>query len=191
MVFENLAIWQAFGFSLVAGAVAGSIMYAACVLLLWCVDRRRRWHAGVLPADPRKVKMWLPDHAHRRRQDEDSPECSICLGELEEGERCCTLAACRHEFHKECIYRWVDNHNTCPLCRHKAVDAPTPSSAGGGAGPPPARESNLAYTDKHVVPGLYNTYTGTQLRAYTQLVIVICQIIFRLPKTTMFLIIEN
>ncbi|KAF0918634.1 hypothetical protein E2562_025212 [Oryza meyeriana var. granulata] len=129
MVFEKQPIWQVFGFSLGVGALAGSILYALCVVLLWCVDRRR--HAGAPPADPRKVKIWLPDHAHRRRQDESSSsECCVCLGTLEEGERCCTLAACRHEFHKECIYRWVAAHNTCPLCRHTA-------SAAAGSSPVP------------------------------------------------------
>lgn len=139
LFLKELPIWQAFGFSLLTGALAGSILYAVCVLLLCCVDRRRR-HAGAPPPDP---KIWLPDHAHhRRRRDESSEmECSICLGELEEGERCCTLAACRHEFHKECIYRWLANRNTCPLCRHISLppaSSPPPAPPPHHASPPPS-----------------------------------------------------
>ncbi|KAL5206291.1 hypothetical protein ABZP36_034500 [Zizania latifolia] len=139
MVLEATTVVVAFLLALAAGAVAGFIVYACFASLLWCVDRHRLSHgAGAPPADPDAVKVWLPEHAHRgrRRQgsSDDDDECSICLGVLEDGQRCCTLPACRHEFHRECIYGWLANHNTCPLCRHKAV----PAADGAGPTPPPA-----------------------------------------------------
>uniref|UniRef100_A0A0D9XNC4 Uncharacterized protein n=1 Tax=Leersia perrieri TaxID=77586 RepID=A0A0D9XNC4_9ORYZ len=82
--FVEQSIWHALGLALVSGAFAGSALYALCSLLLCCLPPR---HAAAPPADPRKVKLCLPDHAHRRSSPSSSSECSICLGELEEGER--------------------------------------------------------------------------------------------------------
>jgi hypothetical protein len=41
-------------------------------------------------------------------------ECSICMdtmrGTIAETE-------CLHRFHLECLDRWLESHNTCPICR--------------------------------------------------------------------------
>ena len=31
------------------------------------------------------------------------------------------LSGCGHRFHGECIFRWIANNNTCPLCRKPAI----------------------------------------------------------------------
>ncbi|PUZ62950.1 hypothetical protein GQ55_3G027700 [Panicum hallii var. hallii] len=47
-------------------------------------------------------------------------ECSICFGDFVDGEEVsvmpCPLRG--HEFHPECITKWLGTSNTCPLCRH-------------------------------------------------------------------------
>lgn len=43
-------------------------------------------------------------------------ECSICLGEFKDGEKCRQLE-CEHAFHEECIDQWLLKMNQCPLCR--------------------------------------------------------------------------
>lgn len=43
-------------------------------------------------------------------------ECSICLEKFKEKEKKIILK-CSHEFHKKCIKKWLNNNNTCPLCR--------------------------------------------------------------------------
>ena len=40
--------------------------------------------------------------------------CSICHLDLNDLQR--TLN-CNHIFHTECINRWLERRNTCPLCR--------------------------------------------------------------------------
>ncbi|CAN1771889.1 RING-H2 finger protein ATL74 [Linum perenne] len=52
------------------------------------------------------------------------PECSICLGEVLDGERVRVMPKCNHEFHVSCIDKWLAAHSSCPNCRH--------SIAGGG-----------------------------------------------------------
>ena len=46
---------------------------------------------------------------------EESHTCSICL------EPSCgvKLPACGHCFHKPCIFAWLEDNDTCPVCRQK------------------------------------------------------------------------
>jgi Ring finger domain len=46
---------------------------------------------------------------------DEEPNCSICLGEYENGEELCTLP-CGHVYHTDCIGSWCTNHTRCPLC---------------------------------------------------------------------------
>ncbi|CAH1442386.1 unnamed protein product [Lactuca virosa] len=48
----------------------------------------------------------------------DSLECSVCLSEVEEGEKARILPKCNHAFHAECIDMWFHSHITCPICRN-------------------------------------------------------------------------
>ena len=41
--------------------------------------------------------------------------CSICLEML--GGKCMILTKCSHIFHYDCMFVWMQQHNTCPLCR--------------------------------------------------------------------------
>lgn len=53
--------------------------------------------------------------------------CSICTDDLEiKPKRWCVknnkdikTLECNHQYHTECIDTWLENHNTCPLCRHE------------------------------------------------------------------------
>ena len=44
-------------------------------------------------------------------------ECSICLERYNKGEKICYLP-CFHFFHSECIKKWIDNSDKCPLCNN-------------------------------------------------------------------------
>jgi len=43
-------------------------------------------------------------------------ECCCCGEEYAQGKRI-VRTSCSHFFHKECLCRWLQRHQTCPLCR--------------------------------------------------------------------------
>jgi hypothetical protein len=44
------------------------------------------------------------------------PTCSICLMDINDGQNT-ILLPCGHMFHSDCVTKWLEIHNTCPLCR--------------------------------------------------------------------------
>jgi hypothetical protein len=51
------------------------------------------------------------------------PECAICLDHYETGETVCwaKVKECNHIFHEDCIVRWLECHDECPLCRENLL----------------------------------------------------------------------
>lgn len=50
-------------------------------------------------------------------QDQAGGECSICITELDAGERVRRLPGCGHTFHCSCIDLWLLRRADCPLCK--------------------------------------------------------------------------
>lgn len=48
-------------------------------------------------------------------------DCPICLAKLGHMDETSKLK-CGHQFHASCIYRWLDQKNTCPCCRKPVRD---------------------------------------------------------------------
>lgn len=55
-----------------------------------------------------------------------SPNCSICLCPYQDKESCRRLP-CNHFYHSECIDKWLNQVNQCPLCRKEAVSKKKPT----------------------------------------------------------------
>ncbi|XP_057799584.1 E3 ubiquitin-protein ligase ATL42-like [Salvia miltiorrhiza] len=53
------------------------------------------------------------------RGSKEGLECAVCLSRFEDTELLRLLPKCRHAFHISCIDTWLENHSSCPLCRHK------------------------------------------------------------------------
>jgi hypothetical protein len=52
-------------------------------------------------------------------------ECCICLTEFSVNDTDLAKLHCNHYFHKECITKWISEHNTCPYCR-QTIENSTP-----------------------------------------------------------------
>ncbi|KAJ0230461.1 RING-H2 finger protein ATL75 [Hirschfeldia incana] len=50
-------------------------------------------------------------------------ECVICLSDFVCGEKLRLLPKCNHGFHVRCIDMWLQQHLSCPKCRHCLVEA--------------------------------------------------------------------
>ena len=56
-------------------------------------------------------------------EDIESPterECSVCLEPLKNSNELIQLL-CGHIFHKDCVYKWISEKNTCPNCRKSII----------------------------------------------------------------------
>ena len=52
----------------------------------------------------------------------DNDMCSACLSSFEAEEQIRELCNCCHIFHRNCLDKWLDHHQTtCPLCRSSLI----------------------------------------------------------------------
>ncbi len=49
--------------------------------------------------------------------EETETRCPISFEDFCVGERVCKINTCGHIFKREPLYQWLNNHNTCPVCR--------------------------------------------------------------------------
>lgn len=127
--------------STMLGAIATSFAFCFVLMVLFLYARylliqQRRRHAGVpqqnepkLGLDPTVIAQ-LPSFTYQRAslrehdkgmgpsaESDSTPECSICLNSIEEGQQVRLLPNCRHLFHQECIDMWLSTNASCPVCR--------------------------------------------------------------------------
>merc|ERR1740123_2079407 len=50
-------------------------------------------------------------------ENEDGPSCAICMQQYKIGDEL-RILPCKHEFHCECVDKWLPMKKICPLCRH-------------------------------------------------------------------------
>jgi hypothetical protein len=50
-------------------------------------------------------------------------DCPICYEEVTKGTS--TTTRCKHVFHQTCLQRWMEENNTCPMCRATLKERPT------------------------------------------------------------------
>ncbi|KAJ4765806.1 RING-H2 finger protein ATL2K [Rhynchospora pubera] len=51
-----------------------------------------------------------------------SPDCAVCIGPIQTGEKVRQLPKCKHLFHVDCIDMWLYSHSTCPICRCEVAE---------------------------------------------------------------------
>ena len=50
----------------------------------------------------------------------DEEPCAICFCEYERGEEI-YRPGCGHFFHKECLWKWLEENASCPMCRNREM----------------------------------------------------------------------
>jgi len=127
--------------STMLGAVAASFAFCFVLMVIFLYGRylliqQRRRRAGPPPEEPKQgldptAIAQLPSFTYQRQRalssenngvgssadSESTPECSICLSSIEEGEQVRLLPNCQHLFHQECIDVWLSTNASCPVCR--------------------------------------------------------------------------
>ncbi|XP_033752078.1 E3 ubiquitin-protein ligase RNF6-like [Pecten maximus] len=59
----------------------------------------------------------LPVRTYQANGDkQDSEDCLICMCEYDQGDRL-KMLPCFHEFHSQCIDKWIMGNASCPVCR--------------------------------------------------------------------------
>lgn len=48
----------------------------------------------------------------------EDTECAVCREDLVLGDKLQEMP-CKHNFHPACLKPWLDEHNSCPICRHE------------------------------------------------------------------------
>uniref|UniRef100_A0A1A9UTB3 RING-type domain-containing protein n=1 Tax=Glossina austeni TaxID=7395 RepID=A0A1A9UTB3_GLOAU len=55
------------------------------------------------------------------RSCDDQASCAVCISDLVSKELMRKLP-CGHNFHAECLDKWLQSHETCPMCRTRVID---------------------------------------------------------------------
>ncbi|XP_051208697.1 probable E3 ubiquitin-protein ligase ATL44 [Lolium perenne] len=61
-------------------------------------------------------------------QQQEVPECAICLAEFALGDEVRVLPTCGHGFHAACVDVWLLSSSTCPSCRRALVVSLPPAT---------------------------------------------------------------
>jgi hypothetical protein len=84
------------------------------------------------------------EKADDRIDEEEAPSCAICMQEYKIDEEIRTLP-CKHEFHCECVDKWLPMKKICPLCRHDITKkAPANQSSNNLTGNPQNDNNNAS-----------------------------------------------
>nr|XP_029478801.1 E3 ubiquitin-protein ligase RNF126-like isoform X1 [Oncorhynchus nerka] len=109
-------------------------------------------NTGPPPADRERIKT-LPTIQITEEHVGSSLECPVCKEDYSVGETVRQLP-CNHLFHNDCIVPWLEQHDTCPVCRkslsgqNTATDPPglsgmnfSPSSSSSSSSNSPSNEN--------------------------------------------------
>ena len=77
-----------------------------------------------LTPDEGKISSWRRMLSSWRKPAKDD-ECCICLENYEPGQLICAAVTdkCNHAFHAGCMKNWIEDNDTCPICRSNFVES--------------------------------------------------------------------
>ena len=93
-----------------------------------------------LRANAKRIDL-LPTRRLTRADGRSECVCAICLETMRAQQVVLTLP-CKHEYHKQCILKWLKNNEvpSCPTCKAPALLVPKLGSPRGNPPSPPEEE---------------------------------------------------
>ncbi|NXL04825.1 RNF43 ligase, partial [Mesembrinibis cayennensis] len=127
---------------------------------------------GQLATRRYQARCWQASRWDSASSCSSAPVCAICLEEFSEGQEL-RIISCSHEFHRECVDPWLQQHHTCPLCMFNilARDSVDQATAAGSRLAPrdmePGRRLHLFRQHPgHALYHLPHAYPQRNLRSF-------------------------
>ncbi|OMO78076.1 Zinc finger, RING-type [Corchorus capsularis] len=73
---------------------------------------------GTPPASKSAIEALPSVKITKNHLNSEFNQCAVCMDEFEEGAQAKQMP-CKHLYHKDCIFPWLELHNSCPVCRHE------------------------------------------------------------------------
>ncbi|KAJ7545357.1 hypothetical protein O6H91_09G116600 [Diphasiastrum complanatum] len=73
---------------------------------------------GTPPAAKSAVESLPTIHISEEHLGTDYAQCAVCKDEFDLGSEAREMP-CKHIYHAECIFPWLAEHSSCPVCRHE------------------------------------------------------------------------
>jgi hypothetical protein len=89
-------------------------------------DSERMEKSDLLIETLRSIRDGLHLNINSTDVDYSSKTCTICCEDYKSGDDIVWSRnrKCKHAFHTECIIQWLMDHDDCPMCRNKYLEAP-------------------------------------------------------------------
>jgi len=101
------------------------------------------------PASAEAIRA-LPRHGATSEMmgDNGAAECSICMDNVAKGDEVMILP-CKHWFHPPCIEAWLNEHDTCPVCRAGITPKEGPQNTARHSGEQPLHNQDPFELARH------------------------------------------
>lgn len=71
------------------------------------------------------LPLQVYSEANKQNFSEENKMCTICQCNYEVGEKF-IIVPCLHRFHKDCVCKWFEEKNTCPVCKAEVCEVEQP-----------------------------------------------------------------
>ncbi|KAL8193205.1 hypothetical protein R6Q57_027109 [Mikania cordata] len=68
------------------------------------------------------MSKYLTEKNHCSDENQDEVSCPICLEEYKNGDKIGRMGKCGHDFHVDCIKKWLLMKKLCPICKTECTN---------------------------------------------------------------------